>query len=70
MRTNLTHRQKTNIIDNEDVVVEMDTEINVAMEKKLERVSLNHDICKSWRLLQKLTLDDVQGYSPCDANEV
>ena len=47
MRTNLTHGQQTNNINNDDVVVEMDTEINVAMEMKLGKVSLNHYICKS-----------------------
>ena len=47
MRTNLTHGQKMNNINNEDAVVEMDREINVAMEMKLGKVSLNHDICKS-----------------------
>ena len=47
MRTNLTHEQKTNNINNEDAVVEMDTEIDVAMEMKLGKVTLNHDICKS-----------------------
>ena len=47
MRTNLTHEHKTNNINNEDAVVEMDTETNVAMDKKLRKVSLNHDICKS-----------------------
>ena len=36
-----------NNINNEDVVVEMETEINVAMEMKLGKISLNHDICKS-----------------------
>ena len=40
--------QKTNNINNEDAVVEMDTEIHVAMEMKLGKVSLNDDICKSW----------------------
>ena len=47
MRTNLTHGQKMNNNNSEDAVVEMDTEINVAMEMKLGKVSLNHDICKS-----------------------
>ena len=47
MRTNLTPRQKMKDIDNEDAVVEMDTEIIVAMEMKLGKVSLNHDIHKS-----------------------
>ena len=48
MRTNLTSGQKTKDIDNEDAVAEMDTEINVAMEMKLGKVSLNHDIHNSW----------------------
>ena len=48
MRTNLTPGQKTKDINNEDVVVEMNTEINVAMEMKLGKVSLNHGIHKSW----------------------
>ena len=48
MRTNLTSGQKTKVIDNEDVAAEMDTEINVAMEMKLGKVSLNNDIHKSW----------------------
>ena len=70
MRTNLTHEQKTNIINNEDAVVQMNTEINVAMDMKLGKVSLNHDTCKSLSLLQKLTFNVVKGYSTCEANEV
>ena len=70
MRTNLTSGQKTKDIDNEDVAAEMDTEINVAMEMKLGKVSLNNDIHKSWGLLLKLTLDVLQGYSPCDTDGV
>ena len=35
MTTNHTSRQKTKDIDNEDVVTEMDTETNIAMEVKL-----------------------------------
>ena len=48
MRTNLTHKHKTNNINNEAVVVEMNTDINVDMELKLGKVSLNHDTCMSW----------------------
>ena len=70
MRTNTTHKQKTNNMNNEDAVVEMNTDINVAMEIKLGKVSLNHDTCMSWSLLQKLTFDVIIGYSTYDANEV
>ena len=45
MRTNLTHKDKTNNINNEDVVVEMNTEINVSMEMNQGKVSLDHDTC-------------------------
>ena len=45
MRTNLTHEQKTKNMNNEDADVEMNTDINVAMEIKLGNVSLNHDTC-------------------------
>ena len=69
-RTNITHKQKTNNMSNEDAVVEMNTDINVAMEIKLGNVSLNHDTYMSRQLLQKLTFDFVKGYSTCDANEV
>ena len=48
MRTNNSHKQKTNIMNNEDSDVEMNTDINVAMEIKLGKVSLNHDTCMSW----------------------
>ena len=48
MRTNLTHEHKKNKINNEDEVLEMDTEINVPMEMKLGKISLNHDTAKSW----------------------
>ena len=47
MRTNLTHEHKTNNMNNKDAVVEMKTDINVAMEIKLGKVSLNHDTCMS-----------------------
>ena len=47
MRTNLTVRLMMNNINNKHVVIEMDTEINVPMEMKLRKISLNHDICKS-----------------------
>ena len=47
MRTNHTSGQKTKDIGNEDAVTEMVTETNVAMEVKLGKVSLHHDICMS-----------------------
>ena len=49
MRTTLTHEHKTNIINNEDAVVEMNTENDVTMEMKLGKVSLNHDTCTCHR---------------------
>ena len=45
MRTYLTHEDKTNNINYEDVVVEMNTENNVSMEMNQGRVSLDHDSC-------------------------
>ena len=44
IRTNLTHEQKTYNMNNEDSDVEKNTDINVAMEIKIGKVSLNHDI--------------------------
>ena len=43
IRTNITHKQKTYNMNNEDSDVEMNTDINVAMGIKLGKVSLNHD---------------------------
>ena len=43
IRTNITHEQKTSNMNNEDSDVEKNTDINVAMEIKLGKVSLNHD---------------------------
>ena len=48
MRTNITHKQETNNMNNKDADVEMNTDINVAMKIKLGKVSLNHDTCMSW----------------------
>ena len=45
MRTNITHEQKTYNMNNEHSDVEINTDINVAMEVKLGKVSLNHDTC-------------------------
>ena len=44
IRTNLTHEQRTNNMNNEDSDVDKNTDINVAMEIKIGKVSLNHDI--------------------------
>ena len=48
IRTNITHEQKTYNMNNEDSDVEKNTDINVAMEVKLGKVSLNHDTSLSW----------------------
>ena len=48
IRTNLTHKQKTYNMNNKDSDVEKITDINVAMEIKIGKVSLNHDISLSW----------------------
>ena len=66
----LTHKQKTYNMNNKDSDVDRNTDINVAMEIKIGKVSLNHDIPLSWLLLQKLTFDVVIGYSTCNPNEV
>ena len=47
MGTNHTSGKKKKDTDNEDAVTEMDTEMNVAMEVKLGKVSLNHNDCMS-----------------------
>ena len=47
METNCTSGQKKSDNDNVDTDIEMDTEMNVAMEVKLGKVSLNHDNCMS-----------------------
>ena len=49
IRTYLTHKQKTDNMNNEDSDVDKNTDINVAMEIKIGKVSLNHDIIPlSW----------------------
>ena len=48
IRTNITHEQKTYNMNNKDSDVEKNTDINVAMEIKLGKVSLNHDTSLSW----------------------
>ena len=48
IRTNITHEQKTYSTNNEDSDVEKNADINVPMEIKLRKVSLNHDISFSW----------------------
>ena len=48
-------------MNNDDSDVDENTDINVDMEITIGQVSLNHDIALSWRLLQKLTFDDVIG---------
>ena len=47
IETNCTSGQKKSDNDNVDADIEMDTEMNVAMEVKLGKVSLNHDNCMS-----------------------
>ena len=44
IRTIHTHKQKTNSMNNEDSDVDQNTDINIAMEIKIGKVSLNHDI--------------------------
>ena len=44
IRTDLSHKQKTYNMNNEDSDVDKNTDINVAMEIKIGKVSLNHDI--------------------------
>ena len=48
IRTNITHKQKTYNMNNEDSDVEKNTDISVAMETKLGKVILNHDTSLSW----------------------
>ena len=48
IRTYLTHKQKTDNMNNEDSDVDKNTDINVDMEIKIGKVSLNHDIPLSW----------------------
>ena len=48
IRTNLTHEQNTYNTNSKDSDVEKKTDINVAMEIKIGKVSLNHDISQSW----------------------
>ena len=48
IRTNITHKQKTYNMNNEDSDVEKNTDINVATEIKLGKVSWNHDTSLSW----------------------
>ena len=48
IRTYLTQKQKTYNMNNEDYDVDKNTDINVAMEIKIGKVSLNHDIPLSW----------------------
>ena len=48
IRTNITLEQKTYIMNNMDSDVEKNTDINAAMEIKIGKVSLNHDILLSW----------------------
>ena len=48
IRTNITHEQKTYNMNNKDSDVEKNTDINVAMEINLAKVSLNHDTSLSW----------------------
>ena len=43
IRTNITLEQKTSNMNNKDSDVEKNTYMNVAMEIKLGKVSLNHD---------------------------
>ena len=45
MGTNHTSGQKKSDTDNVDAVIEMNTEMNVAMEVKLGKVSLKNDNC-------------------------
>ena len=47
MATNHTSRQKKSDTDNVDGGIEIDTEVNVGMEVKQGKVSLNHDNCMS-----------------------
>ena len=48
IRIYLTHKQKTYNMNNEDSDVDKNTDINVAMEIKIGKVSFNHDIPLSW----------------------
>ena len=48
IRTYLTDKQNTYNMNNEDSDVDKNTDINVAMEIKIGKVSLNHDIPLSW----------------------
>ena len=48
IRTNITHEQRTYKMNNEDSDVEMNIDINVAMEIILAKVSLNYDTSLSW----------------------
>ena len=48
IRTCLSHKQKTYNMTSEDSDVDKNTDINVTMEIKIGKVSLNHDIPLSW----------------------
>ena len=48
IRTYLTQKQKPYNMNNKDSDVDKNTDINVDMEIKIGKVSLNHDIPLSW----------------------